>query len=271
MWKAVCVESRSRELLAVMLQTPSVVRLVEALQSEVGQVTDSFELLTGQSVREQSVLVEVQTGDELFQKNHFGTGPLAIVECSVHGDVEGDFLLIQRHTDFLAFSSIMESYLVNESSQGRNVAGKPPFWLEGSWGADGLPRRFRARMTDVLSETGNMLFGTFLLAIYREYGLATYQGIPRATIFDDQQLSLQDSISRNRRESNFAVVIDIESRVSNRTFHTWLIFMPLVSGVTSLLTPRRPNLVATGPSFRAPETPRATAQVDAMEIWQWGC
>ena len=93
----------------------------------------------------------------------------------------------------------------------------------------------QAQMKDAIAEMGSVLFGTYLTALYASCSLATYQDFPVATLKDDLQSMLEDALSENRRESNLAIVFEIECTIAQKSLKLILLMLPRMSGLRAML------------------------------------
>jgi len=210
--------------------------LAKAMEGGNSNVSSTLEMLTGQTVDRHSVRINVIRGGNLIKLMHFlWPGPLATVICNLSGDVEGDFLFLQSERDFETLSQVMGPNLTAHARQTINEANLVPDWLKEQRHKklDGMEPQ--TQMLDVISELGNVLFGIYLAALYDTCNLATFQGVPNATLMDSQQSALKKAVFQNRKESNIAIVIEIEYVIVQKSLKAWLLMLPLMSGLRAML------------------------------------
>ena len=202
------------------------------------QLPQAVELITGLPPSDVSIRNGVVSTTRFLVRDHLGLDSLSTVECSVHGDVEGELLLILKRRDFQMFSQVMEHRFLDRESD------PPPGRIVADWIPDRQPdarcsREFRARVVDALSELGNMLFGSLLVSLCENFQLVTFHDVPRVTILDQQQTGLNASLSRSAKEGNVVLFKQLSFNLSGMKLNLHVMFLPLVSGVHSLLDSQR--------------------------------
>ena len=203
-----------------------------------GQLPQSLELITGMPPRDVSIRNGVVATTRYLVRDNLGLGPLTTVQSSVHGDIEGDFLLLMKLKDFQMFSQVMESRFLGYQ------ASPPPGKVSVDWipeqqaGAQ-CSRKLRGRVTDALSELGNMFFGSLLVSLCEDSGLATYHDVPRVTVSDQLQTGLNASLSRSAKEGNVVMFKQLGCNLAGMKLNVHVMFLPLVSGVRTLLKSQR--------------------------------
>ena len=211
--------------------------LHQAMEGGNSNVSSTLEMLTGQTVDRHSAQIKVIPGTAVMNSMDLGFGPLATVISSIHGDVEADFLFLQNQSDFQTLCQVIGPTLTDKALHTVNDATDYliPDWLKEQRHNDLDNKDLQSQLQDAISEMSDVLFGTYLTALYSHCKLATYQGLPNATLKDTQQSMLRKALSRNQKESNIAFVIEIECVIAQKSLKTWLLMLPLMSGLRAML------------------------------------
>ncbi len=96
-------------------------------------------------------------------------------------------------------------------------------------------------MLNANTETGNVLFGIYLTALYNSCKLGTYQDVPTTAVVDEQHSVLKRALSRNTKETNIAFLIEIDYVIAQKSLKAWLLMLPLKSGLDAILETMGPN------------------------------
>ena len=211
--------------------------LHRVMESGNSHVSSPLEILTGQSVDQHSVRIKVISGADVLRSMNLGPGPLTTVVSSVHGEVEGDFVLLLTERDFQILSQVMGPALHDTALH--TVGGATdymiPDFIKGRQINEPDREASQAQMLDTVTEMGSVLFGAYLTALYSDYKLATYQDLPDTAVMDHRHSLLEKAPSRNSEETNIAFLIGIDCVIAQKSFKVWLLMLPLMSGLRALL------------------------------------
>ncbi|MGD8345961.1 MAG: hypothetical protein PVI83_01855 [Lysobacterales bacterium] len=198
------------------------------------KLKSALQMIAGIAPEDVNVKVIACRPGEFHDRTRIGSEPLVLVESNVHGDVEGDILLVQRHADFQVFGRVIENAMLGISSPG-SEDGFVPDWLAGNDHATPDEETTCLHCEDAFTEMGNVLFSGLLVSLYDNFQLATFQDLPRLTSLDRQQVTLRKNLSRATREGDVALSVEIECFPGGNDFKSWLVFLPLSSGVRTFL------------------------------------
>ena len=211
--------------------------LHRAMEGGNSHVCTTLEMLTGQSVDQHSVRIKVISGADVLKSMNLGPGPLTTVVSSVHGEVEGDFLLLFTERDFQTLSQLMGPALHDTvpHTAGGTTDYMIPDFIQRRQNYEKDSKALQAQMLDAVTEMGSVLFGAYLTALYSDYKLATYQDLPNAKVMDNRRSMLEKALSRNSAETNIAIVIEIDYVIAQKSLKAWLLMLPLMSRLRALL------------------------------------
>lgn len=198
------------------------------------KLKSALQMIAGIAPEDVALKVIACRPGEFHDRTGLGNDPLTLVESNVHGDVEGDILLVQRHADFQVFGRVIENAVLGNSSPG-SEDGFVPDWLEGRDRAERDEETTCQYCEDAFTEMANVLFGGLLVSLYENFQLATFQDMPRLTSLDRRQVTLSKNLSRAAREGDVALNVEIECFPGGSDFKSWLVFLPLSSGVRTFL------------------------------------
>jgi len=198
------------------------------------KLKSALQMIAGIAPEDVNLKVIACRPDEFHDRTGIGSDTLTLVESNVHGDVEGDLVLVQRHADFQVFGRVIENAMLGISNPG-SEDGFVPDWLEGKGRADSDEETICEHCEDAITEMGNVLFSGLLVSLYENFQLATFQDLPRLTSMDRSQLTLRKNLSRAAREGDVALTFEIECFSEGSEFKSWLVFLPLSSGVRTFL------------------------------------
>ena len=95
------------------------------------QVRSALEMLTGQTVEQHSVQVQVARFERVAQLMNFPPEAMAVVACGIRGDIGGDLLFLQTQQDLRVLSRVMSPMLTGEAQHAANKEARRPVpeWL----------------------------------------------------------------------------------------------------------------------------------------------
>ena len=211
--------------------------LHEIMEDGNSNIASTLEMLTGQHIDRHTATIKVIPGIQAMGSMKLGYGPLATVLSAIQGDVECDFLFLQNQSDFKNLCEVMGPTLTDKALHTVNDAANYMIadWLIAEEQDEVDSTALQAQMKDAITEMGSVLFGTYLTALYTSCSLATYQDFPVATLKDEQQSMLEDALLQNRRESNIAIVFEIECSIAQKSLKLILLMLPRMSGLRAML------------------------------------
>lgn len=212
--------------------------LRRSLEDGENKVADTFAMLTGQPVDDHALKISIHRSSRLMNSDRFGYSSVAVVKSEIQGDMTGHFLLVQRQADLVNWTRLVQRRTDPDTDQGgsRSHRGNA---VTIPWNNETLTPGVKEAMTDLLGEATNILAGVFFSALYENYGLATFQGIPEVDPHDDEQKGLQQALLANCTDSDLAALIEMDYVTVGEHLRLWLVLLPSSQGVEALVDPPR--------------------------------
>lgn len=240
--------------------------LKQAFAKGASRLKPALEMVIGTDSLKTTSRVGALAPADFIERSGIGSGPLSVVESSVHGDVEGTILLLQRQQDFQVFGQLVECAMLGIGPAGGSEAYTPD-WLEGRDIEKKDEDRIDQERKDALTELANMLFGVVLVAFYENFRLATFQDLPRLTVSDRDQSVLKNNLSRSDREGHVTLFTELVAQPGDATFSSWVVFLPLGSGVEKLLKSAMPARSSASDSGGTVDRPGGDGEDDWGSGW----
>lgn len=162
----------------------------------------------------------------------FGHDPLCCVRVRFEGDIVGTFLMLQSEKDFEGTrKALSEALGAPVHTEGQATDYLVPDWLQQRR-AESVDDR---KISDALSELGNVLLGSYLTAIYSKSGLATFQDLPESRLDDAKQEWLNEAVDAYRNQSTLAFLAEVSCTVRKHPLRFSLVMIAAQEGLREMI------------------------------------
>jgi chemotaxis protein CheY-P-specific phosphatase CheC len=198
-----------------------------------GLIRGSLDEVIGHTISAYKAETRVVPSSNVIRVMEISIEPLATVNSSFSGGLQGDFLFLMAESNYQTFGWAVNSappVLEQDDSDSAMV----PEWLQKQRMERKAEPKPKRDMMEVISELANRFFGVYGSVLYEKAKLGIFQGMPLASM-DQEQSVLSAAIARNLRSGNISILTSLDFTVMQKEIRIWLLLLPGQDGLDAIL------------------------------------